>query len=100
MDKTIELLMAHSSCRSFQDKPVPEDVADTIIKCAQHAPTSSYLQAYTIIKVEDKEKRKALAQFSGGQEWVEKAGLALLFCADLHRLDVMLDVADKNVLHN
>ena len=100
MDKTIELLMAHSSCRSFQDKPVPEDVADTIIKCAQHAPTSSYLQAYTIIKVEDKEKRKALAQFAGGQEWVEKAGLALLFCADLHRLDVMLDVADKNVLHN
>ena len=100
MDKTIELLMAHSSCRSFQDKPVPEDVADTIIKCAQHAPTSSYLQAYTIIKVEDKEKRKALAQFAGGQEWVEKAGLALLFCADLHRLDVMLDVVDKNVLHN
>ena len=100
MDKTIELLMAHSSCRSFQDKPVPEDVADTIIKCAQHAPTSSYLQAYSIIRVEDKEKRKALAQFAGGQEWVEKAGLALLFCADLHRLDVMLDVADKNVLHN
>ena len=100
MDKTIELLMAHSSCRSFQDKPVPEDVADTIINCAQHAPTSSYLQAYTIIKVDDKEKRKALAQFAGGQEWVEKAGLALLFCADLHRLDVMLDVADKNVLHN
>ena len=100
MDKTIELLMAHSSCRSFRDKPVPDDIVDTIIKCAQHAPTSSYLQAYTIIKVKDKEKRKALAQFAGGQEWVEKAGLALLFCADLHRLDVMLDVADKNVVYN
>ena len=24
----------------------------------------------------------------------------LLFCADLHRLEVMLDVRDKNVLHN
>lgn len=100
MNKTIDLLMAHSSCRSFEDRPVPDDVADTIIKCAQHAPTSSYLQAYTIIKVEDKEKRKALAEFAGGQEWVETAGLALLFCADLHRLDVMLNVADKNILHN
>lgn len=100
MNKTIDLLMAHSSCRSFEDRPVPDDVADTIIKCAQHAPTSSYLQAYTIIKVEDKEKRKALTEFAGGQEWVEKAGLALLFCADLHRLDVMLNVADKNILHN
>ena len=49
-------------------------IADTIIKCAQHAPTSSYLQAYSIIRVEDKEKRKALAEFAGGQEWVEKFG--------------------------
>ena len=75
-------------------------MADAVIECAQRAPTSSYLQAYSIIRVEDKEKRKALAEFAGGQEWVEKAGLALLFCADLHRLDVVLDVADKNVLHN
>ena len=44
-NETIELLMSHSSCRSFLDKPVPEDVADAVIKCAQHAPTSSYLQA-------------------------------------------------------
>ena len=32
MDKTIDLLMAHSSCRNFEDKTVPDDVADTIIK--------------------------------------------------------------------
>ena len=100
MNETIKLLLSHSSCRSFLDKPVPEEVAEAIIKCAQRAPTSSYLQAYSIIRVEDKEKRKALAEFAGGQEWVEKAGLVLLFCADLHRLEVMLDVRDKNVLHN
>lgn len=100
MNETIKLLLSHSSCRSFLDKPVPEEVAEAIIKCAQRAPTSSYLQAYTIIRVEDKEKRKLLAEYAGGQEWVEKAGLVLLFCADLHRLEVMLDVKDKNVLHN
>ena len=100
MNETIKLLLSHSSCRSFLDKPVPEEVAEVIIKCAQRAPTSSYLQAYTIIRVEDKEKRKLLAEYAGGQEWVEKAGLVLLFCADLHRLEVMLDVRDKNVLHN
>ena len=53
-NETIELLLSHSSCRSFLDKHVPENVADVIIKCAQRAPTSSYLQAYTIIRVEDK----------------------------------------------
>lgn len=43
-NETIELLLSHSSCRSFLDKHVPENVADVIIKCAQRAPTSSYLQ--------------------------------------------------------
>lgn len=100
MNETIKLLLSHSSCRSFLDKPVSEEMTEAIIKCAQRAPTSSYLQAYTIIRVEDKEKRKLLAEYAGGQEWVEKAGLVLLFCADLHRLEVMLDVKDKNVLHN
>ncbi|MGN1333624.1 MAG: nitroreductase family protein [Anaerovoracaceae bacterium] len=100
MNETIKLLLSHSSCRSFLDKPVSEEMTEAIIKCAQRAPTSSYLQAYTIIRVEDKEKRKLLAEYAGGQEWVEKAGLVLLFCADLHRLEVMLDVRDKNVLHN
>ena len=64
-NETIELLMSHSSCRSFRDKPVPDDIVDTIIKCAPHAPTSSYLQEYSIIRVEDKEKVKALAAFAG-----------------------------------
>ena len=55
-NETIELLLSHSSVRKFLDKDVPEDVVDTIISCGQMAPTSSYLQAYTIIRVNDEEK--------------------------------------------
>ena len=99
-NETIELLLSHSSVRKFLDKDVPEDVVDTIISCGQMAPTSSYLQAYTIIRVNDEEKKKALAEYAGGQEWVVKAPLVLLFCADLHRLDVLAKPKDENVLHN
>lgn len=76
------------------------EITETILRCAQMAPTSSYLQAYSIIEVTDQKKREVLKNISGGQKWVTEAPLALLFCADLHRLERFLPVNDKNVLHN
>lgn len=99
-NKTVDLLLAHRSVRQFSQEPVSGELAETILTCAQWAPTSSYFQAYTIIRVEDPEKRAALMEYSGGQEWVVKAPLVLLFCADLHRLEELLRPADRNVLHN
>ncbi|MCC8077877.1 MAG: nitroreductase family protein [Oscillospiraceae bacterium] len=99
-NSTVDLLLAHSSVRALLDQPVSPEITETILKCAQRAPTSSYLQAYTVIQVTDFEKRQALMDYSGGQEWVVKAPLVLLFCADLHRTDVLLHPADSHVLHN
>ena len=99
-NETIDLLLAHSSVREFSDKPVDEETVHTILACAQKAPTSSYLQAYSIIRVEDPAKREALAEYAGGQEWVMKAPLVLLFCADLHRQEVLVKPDDPHVLHN
>ena len=99
-NETIDLLLAHSSVRHYEDKPVSQEVVDTILKCTQRAPTSSYLQSFDIIQVEDQEKRAALMEFSGGQKWIVKAPLVLLFCGDLHRDEQLLHPADKNVLHN
>jgi len=99
-NETIDLLLAHRSCRKLLDKPVSQEMVDTILHCAQRAPTSSYLQAYSIIQVEDPDKRAALREFSGGQAWLVKAPLVLLFCGDLHRVDQLLHPADRHVLHN
>lgn len=98
--EVIDVLRAHSSVRSFTDEPVSQDVIDTILACAQRAPTSSNLQAYSIIQVESMEKRTALMEYSGGQSWLVKAPLVLLFCADLYRCHKLLAPADKHVLHN
>ena len=95
---TIDLLMEHGSCRDFNEQEVSPEGIRTILACTQKAPTSSYLQAYTIINVEDVQKREALMEYSGGQEWVVKAPLALLFCADLHRIKTIVNPEDKNVL--
>ncbi|MBO0481043.1 nitroreductase family protein [Candidatus Enterococcus courvalinii] len=96
----INLLMQHSSTRKYTDQPIDEKTKQTILACSQMAPTSSYLQAYTIIEVTDPAKRDELATISGGQEWLKKAPLTLLFCADLHRSEKFLTVTDPKVFQN
>ena len=100
MNTTIDLLLSHRSVRNYHEKSVSEDVKEKIIRCAQMAPTSSYFQAYTIIELEDIEKKRRLAKAAGGQAWVEKAPLVLLFCADLNRNRGVLPVEDPEVFGN
>ena len=88
MNEVIKLLKYHRSIRKFQDKRVEEEKRKMIIEAAQCASTSSFVQAYTIIRVEDMDTRKEIAKLSGDQIYVEKCPLFLLFCADLNRLDL------------
>ena len=61
MNPTIDILMAHKSIRKFTDKPIGNDVLQTIVKAGQAAASSSFLQGVTIIRVTDANKRKQLA---------------------------------------
>ena len=99
-NQTIQLLKNHYSVRKYTTRQVPDEMVKTIVDCGQMAPTSSYFQSYTIIQVSDAEKRKNLRKWSGDQEWVETAPLALLFCADLHRIEEVACPEDKEILHN
>lgn len=85
MNETLKLFMSHMSIRKFTDDPVEEEKVEAIIKAAQWSATSSHFQAYTIIRVNDPNKRQVLSQVAGGQKWVVESPLFLVFCADLHR---------------
>jgi len=100
MNDTIKILLNHMSIRKYKDTPVDSETVDTIIRCAQTAPTSSNFQAYTIIEVRDVEKRKTLAEIGGGQRWVNEAPLVLLFCADLNRGKKYYENTDKQIFSN
>lgn len=100
MNEMIEMLLNHRSIRKYKDKPINEEMIETIVSSAQMAPTSSHFQAYTIIEVKDKKKREFLAEEAGGQEWVIKAPLVLLFCGDLHRGEKYYDDIDVSVFKN
>lgn len=85
MNETVKILKAHCSVRKFKDRAVEPEKLETIIEAAQWAPTSSHFQAYTIIRIDDPAKRKIIAALAGGQKWVEKAPVFLIFCANLLR---------------
>lgn len=82
---TINLLHQRTSCRSFADKPIPEDVMQAIFEAGIHAPTGGNLQPYSIIRIEDKATSEWLARWSH-QKFIGDAAVNLLFCIDWYRL--------------
>ena len=83
-NETMRLLFERSSCRSFLDKKIPEDVLSLVLEAGIHAPTAGNLQPYSIIRIENKETKQKLAEMCE-QSFIGKAPILLLFCLDLHR---------------
>lgn len=79
MNTTIETILAHRSVRKFKKQPLTTEQIETIVRCAQSASTSSFIQAYTIIGVTDTEKKQKLAELSGNQSYVAENGHFLYF---------------------
>ena len=67
MNEVIKLLQSHRSVRKFTDQPIPQDVLEELIKCGQAAATSSFIQACTVIQVEDISIRAQLVELAGNQ---------------------------------
>lgn len=92
---TIETMLNHRSIRSFTDEPLTDEQISTIIRAAQSASTSSFIQAYSIIGVKDTDKKTLLSEYAGNQPYVSKNGHFLIFCADLHRHVLAAEMEDK-----
>lgn len=84
--ETIDVLTSHESIRAFNSKTIPGDYLEAIITSARSAPTSSNLQAYSIIVVSSQEKKDRLATYSGDQNFIREAPVFLVCCADIYRL--------------
>lgn len=80
------LYMAHRSVRKFADTPVSRAVIQGLIASAQSASTSSNLQLWTAISVQDPERRQAIAKLCADQKQVHQAPWFFAFIADLNRL--------------
>lgn len=97
MNDIIKLMKNHRSIRKFKDKSIEEDKFRAIIEAGQMAPTSSFIQAYTIIRVKDKYKKNKISHYAGEQTYIEEVPEFLIFCADLNRLKLACEMNDTEM---
>jgi nitroreductase len=86
---TIELLLSHRSVRGFLSDPLPPGTLEALVAAAQSASSSSNVQAWTVIAVQNAETKSALAKVASGQKHIEECPLMLVWCADLSRTKQM-----------
>lgn len=100
LNETIRVLTAHESIRLFDTKQVSDEILKMITISARSAPTSSNLQAYSIIIVKEERKKARLASLSGNQTFIDQAPVFLIFCADIYRLKYVTESQNHTFLAN
>ena len=83
----LRALLAHRTVRAYVPDALPPGTLETLVAAAQSAPSSSNLQLWSVIAVEDAGRKARLAQVAGGQAHIEQAPLFLVWIADLARAD-------------
>lgn len=77
-----------ASCRSFSDKPVPQEVLDLLLDAALQAASGGNLQPWSVIVERDPARNLTLCECNGGQPFIAQAPVNLIFLWDWHRYDI------------
>ena len=80
--------LAHRSVRRYTEEQISNEVLSGLIAAAQGAATSSNLQSWSVISIDDPAKRQAISGACDHQKQVLTAPVFLVFLADLHRMQV------------
>src|SRR5213080_2917120 len=69
-NETIAGLLEHRSVRGYRPDPLPAGTLETLVAAAQSAATSSNLQTWSVVSVEDPAARATLTEVAGGQKHI------------------------------
>ncbi|WP_062352511.1 oxygen-insensitive NADPH nitroreductase [Bacillus kwashiorkori] len=97
MNQVIETILAHRSVRQFTEEALTTEQIELIVRSAQAASTSSFIQPYTIIGVTDYEVKRKLAEIAGNQSYVANNGYLFVFCADFYRHEVIGEMEEAEL---
>lgn len=88
MNEVINLMKNHRSIRKYTNEEVSEEIIENLIAVAQHAPNSINGQQSSVIVIRDKETKEKIAEYAGGQTWVEQCPVFLVFVMDFYKSKV------------
>ncbi len=86
-NETLDTLLAHRSVRAFLPDAIPPGTIELLVAAAQSAAASSNLQPWSVVAIEDFERKARLALLAGNQKHIAEAPLFLVWLIDLHRLE-------------
>lgn len=86
-NETLDTLLSHRSVRAYLPDRLPKGTLELLVAAAQSAPTSSNLQAWSVIAVEDPARKARLAALAGDQKHIVEAPVLLVWLVDLRRLE-------------
>lgn len=78
----MDALKSRRSIRRYQSRPIPKDLAESLIDAAQTAPSAGNLSARRYVLVSNEDMRRLLTAAAYGQEHIEEAPLLIAVCAD------------------
>jgi nitroreductase len=86
MSQPASFFFERSSVRSFLPQKLSVEEIQHLYRAALQTPTSSHIQAFSILHVSDSSIRHAFFKLTGEQQWVLDAPHFFVFCADLHKI--------------
>lgn len=91
----LDLLKSHTTVRDYEDTPISDETFKEMLHAAQHASSSHFVQAYSVIQVKDPAKKEALGKLAQNERQFSTAALALIFCIDLKRVENIIRKENK-----
>lgn len=98
MNEIIHKMEQHVSVRKYKEESIPKDVVEKMVHAAQHAASSHFVQAYSVIYVTDQELKAKLAELSGNRH-VKDCEAFFVCCADLKRLEIACEKHSTEIKH-
>jgi hypothetical protein len=93
----LETLLAHRSVRAFSPEPLAAGTLELLIAAAQSASSSSNLQTWSVVAVEDAGRKARLSELAANQTFIHEAPLFLVWLADLARIQRLADERQVNL---
>jgi nitroreductase len=84
-NQTWTLIKNRRSLRSYSSKQIDEETKQKIITGAMRAPTGGNMMTYTILEVDNPQKKSKLVSTCNNLSFIAKAPFVLIFLADMQR---------------
>lgn len=83
--ESLAVLRERRSIRTFADQPLKDGDLEQILLATRQAPTSINAHGVSLVVVQDKERKRAIAKLTGDQQHIDDAAAIVVFVGDLYR---------------